>query len=590
VDRASLGLALQQLNTHLQQEGEPQRGGLPNDLRALLQERFGLDKGDLNEVESNTFTALDAYHVELCCLLRDAVRSLGVEQATPAERAAAGFAWVIRQVFLQEQEGAPVPPELVLRRGWGTARERAHVFLALLHQLGLPGCLITSSGLEQPWACGAVVHRHTDEKKEPMILLFDHRLGVPVPGGKGAPDSELARAFRLALPVRGRPDGQEIATLALVRKQPEVLAVLTVEEKHRYDVSPDQAKQADIELAVPLSAMAPRMHVLQTQLMPPGANLRLAADPRELLPQVTAAAAGTGASVRIRRDAAGILRRFLPEQEGGSDKGDRMRDFVVTLVPLHTMPRILRSVEGEDAQRRITTRFSEPFLVFLMEPKQPRDLLLRGRLKEAAETITRNLDELRVQKSRLETNPEVRDQFVRWQKDLEQAYVGLYRAEEAARKGGSREAITAARAHLEQMWKSGQVPLVVLTDGSSAEPRRAQASFMQGLCMFEQALQGQRRAEQLAALPEGTADSRQLAAARSNAVTAWNESASWLDQYLGDYPESPFSAQARLLLAATQEALGHGERTQRLLQDSTDGLDPFDRMARLYLVRRLQSK
>src|SRR3712207_6856707 len=50
------------------------------------------------------FRALDARHMDLCFLLRDAVRSLELENLAPAEQVAAAFAWVMRQVMLQEGE------------------------------------------------------------------------------------------------------------------------------------------------------------------------------------------------------------------------------------------------------------------------------------------------------------------------------------------------------------------------------------------------------------------------------------------------------------------------------------------------------
>src|SRR5438105_3990466 len=82
----------------------------------------------------------------LAFLLRDAVRGLNLDELAPLERAQNGFAWVVRQVRLQSGEGPSVPPLPVLRRGWGTARERDFVFLALLDQLGIDGCMIALPG------------------------------------------------------------------------------------------------------------------------------------------------------------------------------------------------------------------------------------------------------------------------------------------------------------------------------------------------------------------------------------------------------------------------------------------------------------
>src|SRR5438034_353003 len=101
----------------------------------------------------------------------------------------------------------PAPPEYVIRRGAGSALERALAFLALLQgfledEAGLHGCLVTfrdnDGAPARLWACGVLA----DGK--PDIYLFDPGMGLPLPG----------------------KDGKGVATLADLRKDPGLLGQL----------------------------------------------------------------------------------------------------------------------------------------------------------------------------------------------------------------------------------------------------------------------------------------------------------------------------------------------------------------------------
>ena len=74
------------------------------------------------------------------------MRSLRLDRLAPREQARACFDWVMRQVQLRDRAGDALPPDFVLRRGWGTALERAQIFLAVLQQLGIDGCMLAVPG------------------------------------------------------------------------------------------------------------------------------------------------------------------------------------------------------------------------------------------------------------------------------------------------------------------------------------------------------------------------------------------------------------------------------------------------------------
>src|SRR5439155_10163191 len=99
---------------------------------------------------------------------------------------------------------------------------------------------------------------------------------------------------------------------------------LTAEGKQPYDVGAEQLKEAVARLALPVSALAPRMRTLQDELLPQKSGARTAADPAKWIEQFGSAAGVEGGAdgVRAREGAAGVLRRFLSEREGGTDKQD----------------------------------------------------------------------------------------------------------------------------------------------------------------------------------------------------------------------------------------------------------------------------
>src|SRR5262245_26377210 len=212
-----------------------QRAGLdlPPKTRALLKDRYALDEDELKEVESPTFQPLDAYHLEACYQLRDAKMKLLEQPGLSAlDQAIRCFDWVTRQVILQESTEDLIPPRAALRLGFATARERALIFLAMLHQFQMDGCVVALPGSAAdgpgPLLAGVVL----DQNKKTDIYLFDPRLGRAVPG----------------------PGGKGVATLADVRKQPELLSAGEGE--------PATKGEFEVYVAPPLHALSRRMKLL----------------------------------------------------------------------------------------------------------------------------------------------------------------------------------------------------------------------------------------------------------------------------------------------------------------------------------------
>jgi hypothetical protein len=584
LDRGACATALQQVNAYLATHDDHHPPPLGADEKVLLQKQFGIDPGELAEVENSTFTLLDAPHLEFCFLMRDAARSLDVDNLSQPERAAAAFAWVVRQVPAQEGE-SDLPPAFVVRRGWGNSLERARIYMALLQQMRIPGCLVTTAG-GVPWACGALVEVQGSKQKQ--LVLFDHRLGLPLPGAKGQATSDLARAFRAAMPVPGPDDGQQVATLAALRQQPGLLKVLTTDGKQPYDVSPEQVKDSVLRLTVPLSALSPRMRTLQDDILPQRIGVYPGVNPGQLVRDLAAAGGVEGGpdAVRSLPGSAGVLRRFVGEREGGIDRTGLQERARLSLIPRNTMPRQLMELEGEPGLR-ILGHFAQPFIAFQLDANLPRDLVLRGRYKEAKDQLTQVLDLCRVQKDRLQSNPDVYGEFDRWKKELFEAYGAVGRAQEDVRKGAPQDVADSALARREQVWKNGLPMLSILVDGSAAEPRGAQASFQMALCMGEEAERTQAHVDRLARANR-PADPDELATAREAAKTAWKDAAGWWGSYTQTYPGTPFTVQGQLLHARTRDYLGERDRARALLEDVPPGLNAPQKAGRLYMAQRLK--
>jgi hypothetical protein len=601
-DATSCRTALQQLNVHLSEHPDQRPGPLTDEVRQLLTDpmQLALTPGQLAEVENGNFTGLDAHHLELCFLLRDAARSLDLEGVPQPEQAGAAFAWVVRQVRLVDREEGLVSSEFVLRRGWGTARERALIFVALLDQLGIPGCVQAPGDQQaetlQPWACGALVELPGGHVKE--VVLFDPRLGLPLPGPDDSSGAAgLADAFRAGAPVP-LPGDTPAATFAALRRRPDALKALTVDDKHAYDVPADRLEGSRLYLVAPLSALAPRMAYLQEELASVRGGARVAYDPAAALKTWTAAAAeqgGKAPEVRFWREAATSLYDFWPPEEGGGDRTQRSGQRGSELVPWNALPQQIVQLPGDPGQR-LRALFGQAFAAFDTAAGMPPDLVLRGESDDAARILVQSLDQLRENRDRLQGAPDLDEKLNDWCGKVVDAQAQVNRAQaDVARSGGkdpaARAALEEARAGLEDVWKNGQDVVGVLLGGRAAEVQIPDMTYLLALCKHEQAdrLQGQADRARRAGRPGADGLAR-------SAKDAWADAGFWWGKYAAE-PAPPYGGQAaprrsspaaaRLLQARAHLALGEHDPAVRQLDDLS-GLTGPEQTARLYLARRLQ--
>ncbi len=559
--------AVQQLNAHLAQNPEQKPPALTEAERSLLTKGLGLEPEEVAEVESTSFTLLDAHHLDQCLLFDDAARSMGIDEQPPLVRASAALAWATRQVRIREQEGDLIPAAFVLRRGWGTSLERALVFLALVDQLGLEGCLIAlPDGPGAPtvryWIPGVLV--------EGQIYLFDTRLGLPLPN----------------------PEGKGIATLAQVRSQPEWLRALTVDDKLPYDVTAEQVKRAEVHLVCALSALAPRMHYLQNELATTD-RVNLAVKATTLLENFQAACKGPaleGTEVRFWSQAGDanaptrLVRGFVPPAEGGTDKTSRRERLFLELIPWASMPRQIQNLPGEPGQR-LRQFFAEPFVSFAFAPKRPRDLMLHGHFQEATTILVEMREVLRRSKEILRAQTDLDQKVEQWCERAVEVYAGLIRAEREAGGAAARSGVLlAAQTQVDNLWK-GSKDMVVLVQASSAQATDAEVTYLLSLCKHDQAERSEARLER------ARQDGKSVSPVDiKTAQEAWRSAANWWDTFLDNHPAAPAAASARLHRARVAQLLGHRDMAVNLLENLSGELTALEKTGRLYQANQLKAR
>jgi hypothetical protein len=372
--------------------------------RDLLSKRFGLTVKEIDTLAAPSFTAEDAQHLDWCFRLRDVAQSLKVEKLPPLQQAERALAWVTRQVALETLEEELLPASLVLQRGRGDARERALVFLDLLNQMELDGCILTCPGVEKGtthyWLVGVVIK----DDKQDEIHLFEPRLGLPVPG----------------------PGGKGIATLAQLKKQPELVQSLSIGKDYTYDVTPERAAKAEVSIACAMSALAPRMRYLDHILGKQG-RISLAVDPTEWIQHLDKAA---GAPVQVWNDEGNAKKSgsplrtqaaFLPGAGMINKENQKFYDSLFYLASAKTHYRQLKvwlelpNKSARDHLLGLSRHLLEQYSLY------PREKLTRGRLENMLPRLSR-IDKILLELNRAQGKEALEGKIAEWRSKVEEVY------------------------------------------------------------------------------------------------------------------------------------------------------------------------
>jgi len=409
--------ALDRVNSHVSKV-KPAFGFADVD-RDSLSKRYELQKDDLDFLIDRSFRPLDTNYLEGCIILRDAARAIEQKNAPPLVQARLAFDWVMRQVLLREQQAALWASSFVLERGHGNSWERSVLFLDLLHQFGIDGCLvIASEGEKNLLYAGAVIPANDGAD----IYLFDARLGQPL------------------------RSGGTIETLAALRKR---------------------LKAADVKVfaAASLPALSPRMKFLHDQ-MAVRDQVALAIEPAGLLKRLDAAA-GAEVLVWTRNQQPGgspkgtpliALQNLLPSAAQGNNQ---LKQYLqVQRLPWPNISRVfsrLRLVEPHLTPEALTRLEQAMQAVYFRFVYAPQEFLLRGQY----DRIHRRLDGIQSALNDLEhgplDDPGFHDRVNKWRTRIYEASVAVTRA------AGNPQLEDALRGKLESIWNEDQYFFALMT-------------------------------------------------------------------------------------------------------------------------------
>lgn len=494
-----------------QQAGEKLPAITPEQLAALAA-LVPLSAGDREELGGAAFSTHDPAYVADCLYLRDVARSLEPAGRPPEKQADLAFAWVCRQVYLHPWprnvgsyfEPTALPPTAVLRRGSGSGLERMYVFLALLQQLGLDGCLIGGPD---------AVNKQSREGPALSYATVTH---VRVPRGPfWAVGVRLGNDVRLFDPFGGQPFP---VTLNQLRANPEAAKGWFEDKANISGATLADARSATAYLAVPVNALSPRTAVFEAK-MKGELGAKFAYDLKALESMRAAFPDPKPAFWNPPEDpfAYGrVSRSYLPLELGGGDRTPQspVRLYEASMreqIPpgAFALPPALAADLPENSQVRqeLGTRAALLLAVAFIEPPNPRERIQRGRFQEAAMDLVAKQEAFAAGLERLRTDASQQTQAAReWVENAERLHRELTQAQSVEKNAAKAEAISR---QIENLWK--QKPALVILDMMSAEVGRAEAAYLLALCKHEQAERLQARLERAGA------DARK----KADALDAW---------------------------------------------------------------------
>jgi hypothetical protein len=479
-----------------------------------------LAREDRDELRGSVFSAHDPAYLADCFYLRDCARALELDALPPDARADRAFAWVCRQVYLnpwllpagseERLVATALPPTTVLRRGFGSAYERLTVFLALLQQLELDGCLI---GGPTPGTLLGPFQVTVPPKATLAEAVAALRAAVPR-GPFWAAGVRVGNDVRVYDPWRGAPAPVPLSQL---RANPDAAKAWFADPANAGKITPEDARAATVHLAVPVNALSPRMAAFEAKL---GAQVRARAayDQKALEARRAAYPDPKPAFWNPPNEPLAYgrcARSFLPLDQGGTAAGaagSRLYDLA-----LHDqIPRSALQVDDRirvvGAQTRFQNVAAGQLYASFIDPPNMRERLQRGRYADAAREAVAKQEQFSAGLERLRTQDAAgrAAEIAAWVNEVNAAYLARAAAD---RDPGAR---ADAEAAIERCWKAA--PARWLVDRASAEVGRAEAALVLALCKHEQAERAQTRAD---GAPQDAGRAAEAKGAWTSATAAW---------------------------------------------------------------------
>ncbi|MCI0700069.1 MAG: hypothetical protein L0241_03165 [Planctomycetia bacterium] len=511
-DIAACKAALGGLTSDLASSDDPKPVALTEEALGKINSTVPLSPSDREEIRGASFSSHDSVYLADCFYMRDAARSLALMGQPPERQVELAFAWVCRQVYLNPwlQQLGPqtfattaLPPTAILRRGYGSGLERMYVFISLLQQLELDGCLIG-----RPDAGPSTTQFHVNSpvtKPEELAAV----VAIAPRGPFWAVGVRIGNDVKLFDPWRGEPFP---VMLSQLKAKPESAKAWFEDKANVSGATLEDAKNATVYLAVPVNSLSSRMASFDANLKKE-LGVKTAYDPVALQfafpdpkPKFWNPLDDPFAYGRTARS-------FLPLEEGGSDRsptGARLFDaYTREQIPpsvFTTRPSELQEPEAID---RLRIYAAVGLKGAFLDPPNPRERIQRGQFHDAAKDLVSKQQAFAGGLERLRNSKDTEKQIQEW---CETANTLHQELSNSRLSGTSKDAQQRAQAAVENHWQTGAAAQLLI-DQASAEIGQAEATYLLALCKHEQAERAQARLER--------ATSAELARLKADALDAW---------------------------------------------------------------------
>lgn len=535
-DFSACQLALQSLNEDLRSNDAFAR---PINLSAEAEQAIAavmpLIPADREEIRNWNYSSQDAAYLADCLYLRDVAQGVKLPKLSPEQLADLGFDWVCRSVALEpwliavpnDYIAPALPPTSVLRRGSGSALERMYVFLALLQQLDLDGCLIgpNDPGVVAKWSA---LKPGNSQPREPL------------PGGPAGPF--WAVGVRIGPEIKLYDPWREQAfpaSLSQLKANPEAYKNWFEDSANLSKIKPGDVKTAKVYLVAPVSALSPRMEMLH-QKMKDVIDVRLAMNPSAMRSAFPDPKPEFWNPPNDQFAYGRVSRTFLPRDLGGADESptsDRLYiRYLRDLLPV-SLKQSFSILQEKDA-KNIATRlweqtasiYGETFITPRVSRElSPRERIQRGQFHSAARYLTEKRDLFGRGLELLRKTPDADQLIHEWlvQDNLLYEKLGSTILVNPADRA---DAEAMAKAEIERHWNENAGPggpVALMINRISAALCDAEANYLFALCQQEIAEQKQVRVDYAPI----TGDD--LSTLKRDANTAWVDAHGAWETYMG---------------------------------------------------------
>jgi hypothetical protein len=398
-----------------------------------------------------------------------------------------------------------------------------YVFLALLQQMGIDGCLLGPPGAAKHFSS------HVAYAADKATVLTGTPRG-PFWAVGARIERDKKGDVKLYDPWRGEAFP---ATLSELRSKPDSYKAWFEEREAVSGMTSGDAKGAVVYLAVPVNSLAPRLAMLERKLKQT-VDVKLAINPAQLRDRFPDPKPTFWNPAEDRFAYGRVARAFMPLDQGGeADKYDpRGRllhdNYLLSLLPPaeRVLPADMLQSQAviENVKPRIEEMVKSTYAFAFLQPPTPREQIQRGQFQDAARALIERQDVFSKRLLRARKTERADKRMRDWVESAKRLYASL---------GPDAAANELIRANIDELWRSEDAALFL--DRAMGEVGQGEAAMLLALCRHEQAERVQARLEH--ATGEDVSKLRQSAAdAWETAVSEWS---GYREQFSGVHSGSP---------------------------------------------------